>query len=112
MITHKSISDERGTLYPLSLTEIPFEVKRVFFVTDVPLDSARGGHAHITCLQYYLCIKGKILIKCQSGQEQYLRQGQGMFIDKNVFTTEYFSSTKDVLMVFCSHEYDPNDYIK
>ena len=116
-ITHKSIEDNRGVLYPISLSEIPFEVKRVFIVTNVPKGSVRGEHAHKECLQYYLCLKGKIEIiyKDMCGTKEnlaILNEGQGVFIDKGRWTGEIFLTGKDVLMVFCSHEYDKNDYIK
>lgn len=111
-ITHKSIEDEKGILYPLSLSEIPFDVKRIFQITNVPMGTIRGGHAHKECLQYFVCTKGKIEIHLNCDKPFILKQGQGVFVDKGVYAKEKYLTGKDVLTVFCSHEYDKNDYIK
>jgi len=111
----KYMTDERGgKLFPVECSKLPFLPTRVFWVTNTPKGSVRGKHAHAKCLQFYICIRGRIKIDMYNGQKQYeiqLEPGDGVFVDKFVWTSETYQTGKDILLVLCSQPYDSNDYI-
>ena len=53
--------DQRGSLLPINLNKIPFDVKRVFMVYNVPKDTVRGEHAHYETKQFLVCVKGVLI---------------------------------------------------
>lgn len=116
MTTHHHIySEERGDLLPVELDTIPFEVKRVFIVYNVPKGVPRGSHAHHRCQQYLLCVNGEIEVTLISQKEEkrvfVLNKGQGCLVDTYVWDSQKFLTGNDVLLVFCSIGFDRNDYI-
>jgi hypothetical protein len=107
-------SEHRGVLYPLELPNLPFEPKRIFWITDVPAEHARGGHAHIECKQLYFCISGSIKVTYNDGEhkcEFNLNKGDVTFIKELIWTEEVFQTEDSILLVICSHEYNAGDYI-
>lgn len=111
----KHYSDDRGTLVPIEFEGLPFIPKRVFYVIDVPPYGERGNHAHKEGEQILVCVKGKIDVQMMSadgGTHVYeLLPGECLYVDKMIWTKEYFQQHGSVLMVLCSHAYDVNDYI-
>ena len=117
----QGIEDEirGGILFPFDLTFVPFVVKRIFWITDVPDNSIRGGHAHKFCQQFYICIKGAVEVtikKAMNGFGNSVRQvmmvkGSILFIDKLVWTSERFITEDGIFLVLCSHSYNKDDYI-
>jgi len=107
--------DERGSLLPINLKEIPFDVKRVFTVYNVPKDIIRGDHAHYQTKQYLICVKGMIKVILESGEnettETILKKGDSIFIDKLVWDSQQFLTGDDVMLVFANTEYNFEDYI-
>ncbi len=107
--------DERGSLLPINLKEIPFDVKRVFTVYNVPKDTVRGDHAHYKTKQYLICVKGMIKVILESGEnettETILKKGDSIFIDKLVWDSQQFLTDDDVMLVFANTEYNFEDYI-
>ena len=67
LIELKSFSDSRGSLSVLEDFQIPFTIKRFFYIYDVDT-SARGGHRHITTRQAAICINGSCKIYCNNGK--------------------------------------------
>jgi len=105
---------ERGDLMAFDTVDVPFNAKRVFVVNNVPRASIRGNHAHRECMQYFICINGRISVQYYYKNEMdfiYLEKGQILFIDKLVWSTQIYLEPNSELMVLCSHEYDKNDYI-
>lgn len=105
--------DERGDLIPISLSNIPFVAKRIFYIVNVPERTERGGHGHYKCCQYYICIQGIIRVEINDGEneiEVFLLPGHTLLIDKMVWTSEKFMTSDSILLVLCSEEYDPKDY--
>lgn len=106
---------EDGKLYPLSLADLPFETKRVFIVRDVPKGERRGGHAHYVNKCYLFCMQGKIDAFLHDGSEERvynLEEGDGVFVDNLIWDAQVYKTGKDILIAFCSLEYDPADYIE
>ncbi len=96
--------------------DIPFEPKRYFLVFDVPSSETRGEHAHRVCEQYLTCVSGSIAVVVDDGEnreEIELRHPtQGIYIPPGVWGIQYKFSADAVLLVFASHAYDSDDYIR
>jgi len=110
----KTFDDERGRLSPLEFKGLPFIPKRVFFVTQVPEGTARGGHAHYNTQQFLICLSGKITVVLHNGwwsEEQIIYPNQAVFVDKMIWDYQTFETGQDNLAVLCSTEYDQADYI-
>jgi len=110
----KNYTDERGCLLPIELDLIPFLVKRVFIINDVPKNVLRGGHAHYNTKQYLLCVSGSVEVILDNGQEkifEILKKGQGLLIENLIWDSQKFIEDNTVLIVFCSTNYDEKDYI-
>jgi UDP-2-acetamido-3-amino-2,3-dideoxy-glucuronate N-acetyltransferase len=111
------ISDPRGNLTVGEFERaVPFQPKRYFITFDVPNARMRGEHAHRECQQFLVCVRGSCAVVVDDGQqrEELLldRPTRGIYVPPMVWATEYKHSSDSTLMVFASHFYDPDDYIR
>jgi len=111
------IEDMRGNLSVGEFERsIPFQAKRYFLVFDVPSREIRGEHAHRTCHQFLICIKGNCTVVADDGTQrrEYLldRPNLGIFLPAMVWGIQYKYSSDAVLLVFASEYYDAGDYIR
>lgn len=114
LMSLNTFSGERGILSVLEDYEIPFEVKRIFYIYKVN-DSIRGGHRHKKTQQALVCLKGKCLIKNNDGKERtefMLENPKSCLIlePEDWHTMEAFSDDC-ILLVVASHNFDTEDYI-
>lgn len=95
---------------------VPFAPRRYFLVFDVPSREIRGEHAHRSCEQFLVCVKGSVSIVADDGtrrQEFVLDRPQlGLHLAPMVWGTQYKYAPDAVLLVFASQHYDPADYIR
>lgn len=105
--------EEMGYLIPLD-EDIPFEVKRFFYLTDVPKEVSRGRHAYHETKQVLICVSGKVKVKCQEGEREviyHLRDNkQGLYLEPRIWREAYDFSEGAVLLVLSSKVYDKDDY--
>jgi len=109
------LSDDDGTLVPIEFSELPFEPKRVFYVTNVPKGEERGNHAHFKTQQILVCVQGQILVKLHDGKKLFkklLTPNDAIFVDKMIWDSQVFMTGDDVLLSICSTPYDKSDYIE
>lgn len=111
------VCDLRGDLLAIELGEqIPFPVKRVFFVMNVPSHNVRGEHAHRECHQALVCLQGAVRVAADNGKQlaEYKLDSPdvGLHIHPMVWAAQFQYSPDAVLAVFASHPYDPADYIR
>ena len=96
--------------------DIPFRPKRYFMVFDVPSRETRGEHAHRECHQFLICIRGSCVAVADDGkvrEEIRLdRCNRGLHLPPMVWGTQFQYSSDAILLVFASHHYDPDDYIR
>ncbi|MGY0217721.1 sugar 3,4-ketoisomerase [Endozoicomonadaceae bacterium StTr2] len=117
IIYFREIADDRGGLVALEeLKNIPFEVKRVYYIYDTPAGIRRGFHAHKELQQVAVCVKGacSFLLEDSNGSCT-VRLGspnKGLLIDKMVWHEMYDFTDDCVLMVLASELYDESDYIR
>ena len=112
--SYNVFNDDRGSLIPIELKNVPFEVKRTFIVNNVPLNEIRGNHSHYTTKQYLICINGSVDVILNDGFNDTiykLIKGESILIPELVWDSQKFTSENSEILVFCSTEYDINDYI-
>lgn len=95
---------------------IPFQAKRYFMVFDVPSVETRGEHAHRECHQFLICVRGGVNVVADDGQKrrEFIldRPDLGLYLPPMVWGIQYKYSPDALLLVFASHYYDSNDYIR
>ena len=96
--------------------DIPFEIKRIYYIYDVAPGARRGFHAHKKLEQYLICIHGSCRILLDDGetQESVLLDdpGTGLYVGPGTWREMYDFSEGAVLMVLASEYYDEGDYIR
>ena len=113
----KYIGDMRGDLSVGEFSkEIPFEPKRYFLVFNVPSEKTRGEHAHFRCHQFLICVKGTCSVVVDDGKQRReveLNQPNiGIYLPPMTWGIQYKYSSDAVLLVFASHYYEADDYIR
>ena len=111
----KQLIEPNGTLMPVELNgEIPFEVKRTFFVTDVPDRNPRGMHSHFETKQLIICLKGSIDVRLHDGKKEKIykiKQGEAIYIPNLIWDEQIYNSIETILVSLCSTHYNTEDYI-
>lgn len=112
-----AFEDIRGRLVAAEMADVlPFVPARFFLVHAVPSSEVRGEHAHRRCEQFLLCVKGSVHVLVDDGmsrQEIVLDRPEiGIHVKPLVWGTQYKYSADAVLLVFASHPYDADDYIR
>ena len=116
IIRFKVMKDDRGSLIPIeACVDLPFEIKRVYYITDVPTGVVRGGHAHKNLMQVLVCVKGSVKINIDNGEEKETfilsNNSTALFMDSLVWC-EMLEFTDDaVVLALVSEHYDKLDYI-
>ncbi len=109
--------DARGQLIALEeKKDIPFEIKRVYYMYETAQGIVRGCHAHKKLEQILICIHGSCKIKLDNGKEQKIvlleRPYEGLYVANDMWREMYDFSPGAVLMVLASNIYDESDYIR
>lgn len=111
------VKDMRGDLSAGEFQrQIPFTPKRYFLVFNVPTREVRGEHAHKTCHQFLICLRGSCEILLDDGlrrrQLTLDRLELGVYMPAMIWGTQFRYSADATLLVFASEHYDPEDYIR
>ncbi|TNE78339.1 MAG: WxcM-like domain-containing protein [Bacteroidetes bacterium] len=113
IIQIKAFSDNRGELRVIE-KELPFEVKRVYYIHGKP-DVVRGGHRHKHTDQLLICIHGSCIVSSNNGKgtEDFLLDSPStaLYVDRHDWHTMHHFTEGAVLLVLASTPYDINDYI-
>ena len=109
--------DDRGMLVALEeYKDIPFEIKRVYYMYDTKKDVHRGFHAHKSLEQILICIHGSCKVLLDNGTEKKIvsleKPYEGLYIANNMWREMYDFSEDAVLMVLASEYYTEEDYIR
>ncbi|MBE4907229.1 WxcM-like domain-containing protein [Bacillus luteolus] len=117
LIEFQIIADKRGGLVSLEqFKNIPFDIKRVYYIFDTKPDEERGFHAHKNLQQVLICLNGSCKVRLDDGtnkREYYLsKPNQGLLIEKSIWREMYDFTEGCVLLVLASDYYDENDYIR
>ena len=111
------VLDIRGSLTVGEFEKsIPFLAKRYFMVFNVPSAETRGEHAHKECHQFLICVSGSVNVVADDGhsRREYVldRPDAGLHLPPMTWGIQYKYSPDAVLLVFASHYYDADDYIR
>lgn len=115
--TFQQHGDNRGQLVALEEgTEIPFNVKRVYYMYDTLENVRRGFHAHKCLEQILICIHGSCKIHLDNGRDTAEvtldTPYEGLYVANDMWREMYDFSQDAVLMVLASELYDESDYIR
>lgn len=113
----KHHSDRKGNISVVENNEtIPFEVKRTYYLYDVPGGESRGGHAHKELSQLIVAASGSFSVTLDDGnvRRTFLlnRPYQGLYVVPGIWRTLDDFSSGAVCLVLASHKYDEDDYIR
>ncbi|MCK6876072.1 FdtA/QdtA family cupin domain-containing protein [Enterobacter bugandensis] len=109
--------DDRGSLVALEEeNNIPFSIKRVYYIFDTKEGVRRGFHAHKKLKQVAIAVKGSCRFLLDDGTEKIEvvldNPAQGLLIESCIWREMYDFSSDCVLMVLADSHYDENDYIR
>lgn len=117
MISLQVSGDKRGSLIALEENKnIPFDVKRIYYIFDTKTNVSRGFHAHYNLEQVAICLKGSVTFILDDGKERksvLLNSPRvGLHIRGLIWREMHDFSDDCVLMVVASEHYDEADYIR
>ena len=96
--------------------DIPFEIKRIYYITGVPREISRGFHSHRNLEQILLCLNGSVKIRIKTPFEEEVVQlskpNQGLFVGNMVWREMFDFTSGSVLLVLASEYYTEKDYIR
>lgn len=115
----RPLGDERGSLVALEVgqsRDVPFEVKRVYYIYATGQGVSRGFHAHRDLRQVAICVAGRCRMVLDNGvtrEDAWLDSPvKGLVIEKMVWRELHDFSPDCVLLVLASEHYDEADYIR
>lgn len=109
--------DARGHLVAIEEEkDIPFQIKRIYYIYNVMEGAVRGLHAHKSLKQLLICIHGKCTVVLDDGKEKITVElgnpNLGLYISNAIWREMADFSSDAVLLVLASEHYDENDYIR
>lgn len=111
------ITNRAGNITPVVNNEnIPFEVKRIFYIYDIPGGENRGAHAHKECHQFLIAASGSFEIEMDDGVNKRTvllnRPYYGLHIPPGIWAAEKGFSSGAICLVLASEKYDEQDYFR
>lgn len=108
--------DRRGNLSVVEeITNIPFEIKRTYWIYDVPGGAVRGGHAYRNNEEFIVALSGSFDVVLDNGLSRTTyslnRSYYGLYIPKGVWRQMVNFSTNSLALIMASISFDPSDYI-
>ena len=117
LINLPRILDPRGNLTVAQAQEqVPFDIRRVYWVYDVPAGESRGGHAHKRCRELIVAVSGSFHVTLDNGTERKTfllnHPYQGLLVETDTWRTLDDFSSGAVGLVLASEPFDEEDYIR
>jgi dTDP-4-dehydrorhamnose 3,5-epimerase-like enzyme len=110
------IEDRRGNLSVIEKDCIPFNIKRVYYLYDVPSDAYRGGHAHKEQLEFLIALSGSFNVVLDNGKTKQIitlnKPNKGLLIPTGIWRELEDFSAGSVCLVLASDEFLESDYIR
>jgi uncharacterized RmlC-like cupin family protein len=95
---------------------VPFSIKRIFYLYDIPGGESRGAHAHRECHQFLIAASGSFEVLLEDGTTkrhvQLNRANFGLHIPPGIWASEVNFSSGSICLVLASHLYNEHDYIR
>ena len=96
--------------------EIPFDIKRIFYLYDIPGGKDRGAHAHLECHQFLIAGSGSFDVLLDDGKSKKLvtlnQPYKGLHIPPGIWASEVNFSSGSICLVLASYRYEERDYIR
>ena len=116
LIDLPKIEDRRGNLSVIEKDTIPFEIKRVYYLYDVPAGAERGGHAHKEQEEFIVSVSGSFDVVLNNGEEERVfslnNPNQGLYVAQKTWRELRNFSSGAVCLVVSSGEFIEDDYIR
>ncbi|WP_040213566.1 sugar 3,4-ketoisomerase [Clostridium polynesiense] len=117
LLKFKEYVDKYGHLSPIeSGYDIPFKIKRVYYITKVDKDITRGYHSHRKLHQVLVCLNGSVKIRVKTPNEEEIYDlndsSVGLYIGPMIWREMFDFTEGAVLLVLASDYYDEEDYIR
>jgi dTDP-4-dehydrorhamnose 3,5-epimerase-like enzyme len=111
------ISDARGNLtFVEGSSHIPFPIKRIFYIYDVPTGANRGAHAHREHHQFLICLSGSFDVEVEDGERKGCfhlnRPWKGLHVPPMIWAAETNFDPGTVCLVLTSDHFSEADYIR
>ncbi|MGZ9734037.1 sugar 3,4-ketoisomerase [Flavobacterium sp. GNP002] len=110
------VEDQRGNLAFIQEDVLPFEFKRVYYLFDVPSNSFRGGHSHISQSEVLIALSGSFEVVLQDGLDKKSfilnKPNLGLLIPTGIWRELQNFSSGSVCLVLASDVFDEEDYIR
>ncbi|WP_347065859.1 FdtA/QdtA family cupin domain-containing protein [Flavobacterium sp. WV_118_3] len=110
------ITDPRGNLAVIEKDTVPFEIKRIYYLYDVPSGAYRGGHAHIAQKEFLIALSGSFDVLLDNGSEKEKvtlnRPDKGLLIREGIWRELDNFSSGAICLVVSSDVYEEQDYIR
>ena len=111
------INDPRGNLsFIEEMNHIPFKIKRIFYLYDIPTDESRGAHAHKELHQFLICLSGSFNVQLDDSHSKTLihlnRPWKGLYIPPMIWAAEINFDPGSVCLSLTSEFFEESDYIR
>jgi dTDP-4-dehydrorhamnose 3,5-epimerase-like enzyme len=110
------IEERRGNLSVIENDTIPFDIKRVYYLYDVPSGAERGGHAHKNLKQFLIALSGSFDVVLKDGKKEQIitlnKPYEGLLIHQGIWRELQNFSSGSVCLVVASEVYIEDDYIR
>ena len=116
IIAIPKIEERRGNLSVIENDTVPFDIKRVYYLYDVPSGAERGGHAHKNLQQFLVALSGSFDVVLNNGNEERIitlnKPYEGLLINSGIWRELQNFSSGSVCLVVASEVYIEDDYIR
>ncbi|WP_427872638.1 sugar 3,4-ketoisomerase [Flavobacterium sp. MMS24-S5] len=116
IIAIPKIEERRGNLSVIENTTVPFDIKRVYYLYDVPAGAERGGHAHKNLRQFLVALSGSFDVVLKDGKKEQIitlnKPYEGLLINPGIWRELQNFSSGSVCLVIASEVYIEEDYIR
>ena len=110
------VHEDRGKIAVIEKNTLPFSIKRVYYLYDVPSDAVRGGHAHIELQQCLIALSGSFDVVLNDGSRSKTvnlnKPNKGLLIPNGIWRELDNFSAGAVCLVMASLVYNEDDYIR
>lgn len=117
IIRLNKVLDNRGNLSVIEENkDVPFSIKRAYWIYDVPGGEDRGGHAYLMNKEFIVALSGSFDVLLDNGKEKEIfhlnRSYYGLLVENGIWRKMSNFSTNSLAFIVSSENYDPSDYIR
>ena len=116
IITLPKAEDPFGNYAIIEGDTVPFDIKRVYYLYDIPSGAERGGHSHINQREFLVAVSGSFDVILKDGKEEITvtlnKPDKGLLINTNIWRERNNLSSGAVCLVTASDVFDESDYIR